>query len=133
MSSADTTILAMQACLSRPAGVSVGDGFSDQLGDVQPHRLLLRQTNPGPSLLVMARFALAHTDPGTVAPVICPNVKRGEDGLRIAAVGATDLTASSSPARAAESCRTSAEAEPCIASATIKAAVVEFRTADRPL
>src|ERR1700683_1324093 len=62
-----------------------------------------------------------------------PKEKRGAGAVRIAADGVTDQSALMSAARAAVRRDTSLGAESCSASATIRAAVVESRTADRPL
>jgi hypothetical protein len=67
------------------------------------------------------------------SPGYFPNAKRRVDWLRTAAVGVIPQTAPSSSAAAAMSSGTSEDAEACMASATINAAVVEPWTADRPL
>ena len=62
--------------------------------------------------------------------VVSQNSNRGEDSLSMAVCGVTDHRTLISPASAAVSVRTSADAELCIASATIKTAVVVSRTAE---
>ncbi len=62
--------------------------------------------------------------------VVSQNSNRGEDWLSMVVLGVTDHTTLSSSASAAVNVWTSAEADPCIASATITIAVVVSRTAE---